>query len=664
MATEADNQEQDFDDTPEGIAKRWTVEFKAARKSVERWHTQGGNVVKRFLDDREGTSDSENSRWNLFWANVITQSAMLYGQTPKISVTRRFADAKDEVARVAAEILERILNGDIQRDGDNCASALELALSDHLLVGFASVRARYVVDTETEDVPAKTDDEGNELAEGYSEDKKTKEDVETDYIHWKDELWSPARTYHDLRWRAWRNEMSKKEIIKRFGSEFKDVPMNAKRASDSSSDDDAQKNTPWARAEVWEIWDKEHKKRLFFVEGYVKILEEMDDPLGLDGFFPSPKPMFTNLSTSKLIPKPDFAMAQDLYNEIDDLSSRICAIEKALRVAGVYDSTAEGVQALLEGGNENKLIPVSNWNMFRDKNDLAGAIDWLPLEAIVATLDKLREYRTELIGTLYQITGMSDIMRGQAAETGVTATEQSLKAKFASVRLQKRQDEFARFASDLQSIRAQIIAKFFDAETILERSNAKYSYDADIAMQAVQLIKSEISCYRIEVKPEAVSMTDFAQLKAERTEFLASVSTFLQAAAPLMQAVPDSMSFLLEMLQWSVAGIRGSSQIEGVLDKAIQQAEMAKQQQAANPQPPPPDPKLQAVQAKAQADLQKTQADLQAHLIGINAETQANFQRQKDQTMWNIKEQQARQHIKGAIQPGPTPAFDATEGGQ
>jgi hypothetical protein len=664
MATEADNQEQDFDDTPEGIAKRWTVEFKAARKSVERWHTQGGNVVKRFLDDREGTSDSENSRWNLFWANVITQSAMLYGQTPKISVTRRFADAKDEVARVAAEILERILNGDIQRDGDNCASALELALSDHLLVGFASVRARYVVDTETEDVPAKTDDEGNELAEGYSEDKKTKEDVETDYIHWKDELWSPARTYHDLRWRAWRNEMSKKEIIKRFGSEFKDVPMNAKRASDSSSDDDAQKNTPWARAEVWEIWDKEHKKRLFFVEGYVKILEEMDDPLGLDGFFPSPKPMFTNLSTSKLIPKPDFAMAQDLYNEIDDLSSRICAIEKALRVAGVYDSTAEGVQALLEGGNENKLIPVSNWNMFRDKNGLAGAIDWLPLEAIVATLDKLREYRTELIGTLYQITGMSDIMRGQAAETGVTATEQSLKAKFASVRLQKRQDEFARFASDLQSIRAQIIAKFFDAETILERSNAKYSYDADIAMQAVQLIKSEISCYRIEVKPEAVSMTDFAQLKAERTEFLASVSTFLQAAAPLMQAVPDSMSFLLEMLQWSVAGIRGSSQIEGVLDKAIQQAEMAKQQQAANPQPPPPDPKLQAVQAKAQADLQKTQADLQAHLIGINAETQANFQRQKDQTMWNIKEQQARQHIKGAIQPGPTPAFDATEGGQ
>ena len=78
-------------------------------------------------------------------------------------------------------------------------------------------------------------------------------------------------------------------------------------------------------------------------------------------------------------------------------------------------------------------------------------------------------FLAELMNLLFQVTGMSDIMRGQST-AGATATEQALKAKFASTRVQEFQNEFARFASDTQRIKAEIISKHFDPQTIAERS--------------------------------------------------------------------------------------------------------------------------------------------------------------------------------------------------
>jgi stress-induced morphogen len=104
---------------------------------------------------------------------------------------------------------------------------------------------------------------------------------------------------------------------------------------------------------------------------------------------------------------------------------------------------------------------------------------------------------------------MSDIMRGQASQQ-TTATEQAIKARFASVRVQSMQDEFARFCSDTQRIKAEIISKHFEPQTIIERSNIMRTPDAQFAEQAVQLIKDKFSEYRITVNPDSVSLTDFA----------------------------------------------------------------------------------------------------------------------------------------------------------
>jgi hypothetical protein len=142
--------EDEFEPGPAGWQKRWLMEFKAARKELKKWLKAGEQVVARYLDEREGSEQSAETRWNLFGANVDTLKSLLYGKTPTVDVGRQFSDATDDLARIGGEMLQRLCNLDIEQD-DDYSAALEYALEDHLLPGIGNARCRYVV--ETEDVP-------------------------------------------------------------------------------------------------------------------------------------------------------------------------------------------------------------------------------------------------------------------------------------------------------------------------------------------------------------------------------------------------------------------------------------------------------------------------------------------------------------------------------
>jgi len=613
----------DYEQTPEGWQRLWTVEMAGAEEFQRDWVKRSDAVIDRYTDTRKGVNP-DDTRVNLFTANVQTQRAMLYGKTPSTEVKRRFADPGDDTARVAGEALQRMLNTDIERDSDTYAQALEMALDDRLLPGFGSCRVRYEVETEDGeyvDAIKEVGEDGQEyeVAPGYQpEPTIVKEEVEIDYVHWKDERWSPCRHYHEVRWRAWKADMTRDALHARFDAVLGEVevdliPLKATRRDS----EDRIKDDPWSRAEVWEIWSKEHKTVFWWVAGANKILDSQEDPLGLDGFFPSPKPMMANATTSKFMPVPDFYLAQDLYNEIDLVSTRITKLERAIKAVGVYDKTSEELKRLLSEATDNQMIPVDGFLAFGEKGGLKGATDWLPLDQFVLALDKLREYRTELIALLYQVTGMSDIMRGQSSGS-TTATEQAIKAKFASTRMQAFQNEFARFASDIMALKAEIISKHFSPETIIKRSNipSMSPQDQQMAQAAVQMIKSDVYQYRVAVKPEAISMQDYAAVKQERGEVLTSVATYLQSAMPVMQAAPQLGPMLLQLLQWAIAGFRGGATVEGAIDQSIVQM----QQALANPPPPQPDPEMMKAKMEAKIAQDEHQMNMQAMQVKTQTE--------------------------------------------
>jgi hypothetical protein len=544
MATEAATQpieDDDFSDSPQDQAKRWTVELTAAKKELKKFQDDGDRTVRRFKNEAEKGKKSKGL--GLFSSNIQTQRAILYGRDPSVTIGRRFGDAKDDLARVSSEMLERVVNTDVEKGSDTAKKALGNGLIDRLLPGIAC--ARVFFDGEFEKVPAmpaRVDAQGRSAPE-VPETEKVKAGTEqalVDYVYWKDFLWSPCRTWETARWVAFANDMPRKKGVARFGELFRKAPVSNKREEDKKGPD------PLARTRVWEIWSKDDRMVYWFVEGMDVTLDAKPDTLQLENFWPMAEPMWANLTTDKLEPVADYVLHQDQYQQVDELEQRIHLLTKALKLAGAYDKTAAELKRMLSENAENIMIPVENWAMFAEKGGIAGVVSWFPLDQVVAALDKLRDLQAEQIAKVHQMTGLSDIMRGQGSQPNVTAQEQRIKANYGSVRIQSLVDDFARWASETLALKAEIICKHFAPETIIARSNIMQTADGQTKLQdgrplvfvAAEELRSKAHCYRVVVKPEAVSLRDFAAEKQESTEFLQGVSGFMSAVAPVAAQMP------------------------------------------------------------------------------------------------------------------------------
>lgn len=608
---------------------KWLDELKQAKKFFESFHKQATKSNEKFVDEKgKKSGDAPGTaplyRLNLYHADIITVRSMLYAKIPKAEADRRFYDPSDEVARVAAEMITRIIQNDMNDPDDKLNSVLKSALEDRLVAGLGSGRVKYsmtekpMLDPVTQAPPVDPTTGQPVLDPTTQEPPTVKDDEWTDviYTHWRDILWNPCRVESELRWKAFRSYMTKDEVTKRWGEEIATtIPYSTKQPrmteAAGAKSEPIEKAAP--EAEIWEIWDGEGKCVYWVVEGYDKFLDQKENPMELGGFYPDATPMLANTTTSKYLPKPDYSFAADLYAEIDELETRISLLTQAAKVVGVYDRASKDIARMLKEGVENELIPVDNWAMFAEKGGIKGMVDWLPLEQIVGAIETLATQQQNRIQQLYQVTGLSDIMRGQAAQQNVTATEQRIKAQYGSGRIQAIQEEFAEFASQLLNKKVQLIQRFYDPDRIKALSNIMNTPDAGMADQAIALIKKpdQFNC-RVSVKSESMAQENKDAIKEQRSTLIQGVAQFLGMAQPFIEKTPASAPFLLQLLAFSVAGYNGASEMEGVIDQFAEQIKQQLAQAAANPQPPPPDPKMVAAQAQAAATQQKAQADAAA----------------------------------------------------
>ena len=583
-----------FGDEPGGKQRLWQTEIEAASKELEKFLKDAKRINRRYLDKRDANEEGE-SRVNIFWSTIQVILATIYARPPKADVSRLYKDPNDDIGRVASEMLERILNNEIEQDGSPFDANARHAIQDFLIVGMGQMWNRYDADTTTETIPAEFDEMGNELVPEQTYERLLSEDALTDWVSPEDFLYSPARVWEEVRWVARRVYMTRDQLITRFGEEIgKKVPLQSQKAKKGTGGE--QKNDPWQKAEVWEIWCKTSKYAYWFSKGMDQLLDERPDPLQLENFFPCGQPLMSNLTTAALVPRADYIMAQDQFTELDELNTRIKYLTKAAKVVGAYDKSAgDSVGRIFQQTAENQLIPVDNWAMFAESGGVKGKIDWVPIDAITNAIEKLRIYRSDKVQQIYEVLGISDIMRG-ASKASETAAAQQIKAQFGSTRLQLKQFEVAAFIQSALRVKSEIIMKEFHPETIVMRSNVQYTPDAQMAPQAAMLLKdTAINRYRVVVQSETMAAMDWAGERASRMEFLNGLGAFLNAATPMAQAMPGAAPFLLRMIQWGMAAFKASAQIEGVLDQAIASLEQDQKK------PKEPNPQQEAELAETQA---------------------------------------------------------------
>lgn len=604
-----------------GSVERWIKEISSGIKFTEKWHNQGKMINERFLDIRDA-GDEDVSKYNLFTSNVGILISTLYARFPTPMVVREFEDQDDDVARVAGTILERLLK---IKERDDYDTATKKAVQDRLVPGAGFNWFRYEPKFEPGITPEITDPEGNVLVPATQFERIVDEEVITDYVFWKDIIWSPCRTWEDCRWIARRVKMTKKDAKKRFGAAKAEklayARGNPTSTSGSASDDPGSEAVRYC--EIWELWSKAENCRYWLSKGVDEMLDEREVDFRLPKFWPCSRPLFALMSTTKMVPRPDYLLVQDQYKELDDVNNRISILVSALKVVGFFDQTNAELNSALESGANNRMIPVRNWSAFSDKGGMKGSVDWLPLDMVVATLDKLRQMRQEIVAQIYELTGISDIMRGATRATE-TATAQQLKAQYGSVKLQFLQLEVASFIQDGLNVKAEMIRNCFQPETIIERSNIMRTPDAPLAQQAVELLQSPMFKYRVEIYADSMAVPEFNAERDARMDYIRAVSEFLMSAQGIIQVAPQASTGLLKILQWGAAGFRVGRGIETVLDEMIKTVEKS----LANPPPPPPPNPKDVAQAKNfDAQAQKHLADIQKG----TSESQRNMaQAQKD----------------------------------
>ena len=643
--------------------QEWYNTIAQYERTFKEWEGRADKIVKRYRDDNR-TRNNPNAKFNILWSNVQTITPAIFARLPRPDVSRRFRD-NDPIGRVASMMLERALDYEITHYGDY-KSAMNQAVTDRLLGGRGTAWVRYephIVGSEADgmDQPEDgweiTEDIDEAETEGgiYREDQERieYECAPVDYVNWRDFGLTVARTWEEVT-AVWRKVyLGRPALVERFGEELGNkIPLDTKPETSKSFN---EKMGEGAReACVYEIWDKTSGEVLWLSKSMGEILDVRPDPLKLENFWPCPKPLFSTLTSDSLIPIPDYVLYQDQARQLDTLADRIDGFIQALKVRGVYDASEPALGRLFTEGENNTLIPVKNWGAFAEKQGMQGAINLVDIAPIASALQMSYQAMDQVKGQIYEIMGIADIQRGQT-DPNETLGAQIIKSNNAAGRLKTMQHAVVDFATELLSIKAQIICNHFTDDTIVKISGAMQlsPQDQQHIPQALGLLRDEAAKnFRIEVTSDSMIFQDEQQEKADRMEFLSAMGSFFREAVPLATQVPEMTPMIMEMLKFAVTAFKAGKGLEGLIDETADKFREQAAQAAGQPKPPSPEQqklqmqmqieqaKMQASQAQAQQAMQLEQQKMQMEMELEKAKQE--YQAQENQLKFQLEDQRNR----------------------
>ncbi|WP_026158632.1 hypothetical protein [Rhizobium leguminosarum] len=650
------------------VGAHWQQELERGQRYFKSWIDRCTKIEKIYL--QQADQQSAKRRFPMLWANISVLQPAVYARVPQPVVERRFKDSQP-VARMASELVERNLA--FTADDADLDSLMRAVRDDFLLCARGTVWLRYEADFEPLDIGVEPsnapelDMEGDNS--GPTPEQITDERVCMDYVHWSDFLHSPARRWKDVTWVARRVPMTDEEFDKRFPEGRASLAANGAGSNHGTNQTERAQNE--GKTYVWEIWCKSENYTVWIAEGSPVALEVSEPPLKLTRFFPCPRPAFGTLSTSSLIPVPDYVYYQQQCDEIDMLTKRVNKLTDQLRLKVFYPSgdgsVSPAIEKAMRPDNDTVMVPIPEWAAFTDKGG-SNAIVTLPIDEVQKVIVACIEVRKQLVEDVYQITGISDIVRGdtQASET---ATAQRIKSQWGSIRIRDRQAELARFARDIVNLAGEIICDQFQPETLMlvsgiQLPTAAQKQQVEMQMQqqqmaqqqaamraqqmgqpapppqppqlppemqkmmeqptideVVQLLRNDsVRGFRIDIETDSTIEPDEDAEKQRRMEFVQMVGGFMQQAGAIAQQTPMLVPVMVETLLFAARGFRAGRQLENTLEQVGAQLS----QSATAPRPPPeptPEQMINLKTAQVKAGAEETKAKLSVAQAQIEHQT-------------------------------------------
>ncbi|TJU85581.1 MAG: hypothetical protein E5Y10_24480 [Mesorhizobium sp.] len=578
---------------------KWMEKIRAAEKREERWRRDAEAAEKAYACDTETKNSGKLYDFNILHSNVETIVPAIYNSTPIPDIRRRFIEAigeppepppqpqpgqppqdpralqqfqiaqqafaqkeqADKDAKDLGDMIERVIA--VQIDDNRMDKEIEANAQDAFLAGRGVVRLRF--DAEVGD------------------DNSIKgETIQTEVVAWRDFRMGPGSRWDNKPWIAFRHTLPC-EVLE---AKHTDKELYAAQGPVPDTGDDDSDDVPF-----WEIWDKLEKKVYFVREHDCRMLKETDDPLGLKDFYPIPQPIQPITLTGKTTPVCPFTVYKKLADELDTITKRINAIMKGLKVRGLVAGDATDIQQLSNAG-DNELVSVANLEGLAQTKGLENAIMWWPIEQAANVLKQLYEQREVVKSAIYEITGISDIIRG-ASNANETLGAQQIKTQWGALRIQKMQRMIERQVRDLFVMMADIIITKFSPQTLQTISGIQITPGMQALMQ-----QPNLAGYRIDIESDSTVRADLTRQKADMTEFLTGTGTFFGSVGPLVQQAPEMGEPMAEIYASFARVFKLGKQAEDALERMAKMAKAA----AKNPPPNPEAEKMKAEQEMKQAE--------------------------------------------------------------
>jgi len=242
-----------------------------------------------------------------------------------------------------------------------------------------------------------------------------------------------------------------------------------------------------------------------------------------------------------------------------------------------------------------------------------------PLDNIIKALAQLYQSRQIVVQTIYEITGISDIMRGQSASRE-TATAQRIKGQFGAMRLVNRQRRIEQFLDSIMEMKAEMLVENLEPSLLSRITGIQITPEMVAVMQDERLRQ-----YRVSIDTDESAAVDSATEQKSRTDFLIAMTQFMQAIGPMVSSGTVGFDQAKQMLLFAAKAFPGARDLEETLESI----------EAPQPAGPTPQDKLIEVEAaKVRAQTDQASADAQVKVARLELDQQkaaadAQFKQQK-----------------------------------
>ena len=415
----------------------WLDEIKDAKKREKDFRSNGREILEIYANEKP-------TPFNILYSNTDTSLPALFSEVPRPVVTRRYKD-DDPMGKVVSEaaqrILEYLIDTDID-DYDKFEGSMSDATVDALLPGRGITTVKYESDG------------------GW-------ETVCTDSRKWDRVLFGYAQKWSKVRWVAYEEYLDREEAARLFPDNVNKLKFVEGEEKDDEEDNWREENKDKGyrkTAQIYQIWDKDDRKIKYissqYKDGYLKV---DDDPLELTGFFNCPKPLQFVAKSNDLLPTALYTIYENQAKELNRIQHRLNRVIEAIKVRGCYDGNlGEEIEKILKE-DDNALLPTDK-SATLSEGGFDQNIWMLPIAELVAVAQQLMLARESCKQVIYEITGISDIVRGQS-KASETLGAQKIKEAWGSMRLKRPQKEVQRYALDTMRLMLDVAVKKFSEKT-------------------------------------------------------------------------------------------------------------------------------------------------------------------------------------------------------